>query len=375
MATPVKLLRLGKEMESGEVVDWLKSMGDTVQKGEPLFVVLTDKSEVEVESPATGVLLQVLVTAGEEAAVGSVVAWIGAPGEEIPKSPPSRSPAAPAARRLASQHSLSLDDVKGSGPGGLITPRDVESALSLKKQALTGTQEIVLKSSQAEVKRLRLSGIRKTMFERMTLSRETAAGVTTVQDVDMAPLSALKSSESFTYTAAVARAAALALPRHPILNTSLEGNEIVFHPQVHLGIAVDTSGGLRLVTLADADSRSLSSLNDELRRLLDGLKENLPKPASKPAPTFTLTNSGVLGSLIFTPRINPPQSAVLGMGKIQDTPVVDDGKIVIRPVMYLCLTYDHRHVEGAEAVRFLGEVKRLLEDPGTINQEKGDVDD
>ena len=375
MATPVKLLRLGKEMESGEVVDWLKSMGDTVQKGEPLFVVLTDKSKVEVESPATGVLLQVLVTAGEEAAVGSVVAWIGAPGEEIPKSPPSRSPAAPAARRLASQHSLSLDDVKGSGPGGLITPRDVESALSLKKQALTGTQEIVLKSSQAEVKRLRLSGIRKTMFERMTLSRETAAGVTTVQDVDMAPLSALKSSESFTYTAAVARAAALALPRHPILNTSLEGNEIVFHPQVHLGIAVDTSGGLRLVTLADADSRSLSSLNDELRRLLDGLKENLPKPASKPAPTFTLTNSGVLGSLIFTPRINPPQSAVLGMGKIQDTPVVDDGKIVIRPVMYLCLTYDHRHVEGAEAVRFLGEVKRLLEDPGTINQEKGDVDD
>ncbi len=375
MATPVKLLRLGKEMESGEVVDWLKSMGDTVQKGEPLFVVLTDKSEVEVESPATGVLLQVLVTAGEEAAVGSVVAWIGEPGEEIPKSAPSRSPAAPAARRLASQHTLSLDDVKGSGPGGLITPRDVESALSLKKQALTGTQENVLKSSQAEVKRLRLSGIRKTMFERMTLSRETAAGVTTVQDVDMAPLSALKSSESFTYTVAVARAAALALPRHPILNTSLEGNEIVFHPQVHLGIAVDTPGGLRLVTLADADSRSLSSLNDELRRLLDGLKENLPKPASKPAPTFTLTNSGVLGSLIFTPRINPPQSAVLGMGKIQDTPVVDDGKIVICPVMYLCLTYDHRHIEGAEAVRFLGEVKRLLEDPGTINQEKGDVDD
>ena len=375
MATPVKLLRLGKEMESGEVVDWLKSMGDTVQKGEPLFVVLTDKSEVEVESPATGVLLQVLVTAGEEAAVGSVVAWIGAPGEEIPKSAPSRSPAAPAARRLASQHTLSLDDVKGSGPGGLITPRDVESALSLKKQDLTGTRENVLKSSQAEGKRLRLSGIRKTMFERMTLSRETAAGVTTVQDVDMAPLSALKSSESFTYTAAVARAAALALPRHPILNTSLEGNEIVLHPQVHLGIAVDTPGELRLVTLADADSRSLSSLNDELRRLLDGLKENLPKPASKPAPTFTLTNSGVLGSLIFTPRINPPQSAVLGMGKIQDTPVVDDGKIVIRPVMYLCLTYDHRHIEGAEAVRFLGEVKRLLEDPGTINQEKGDVDD
>ena len=211
-----------------------------------------------------------------------------------------------------------------------------------------------------------LRGIRRVMAKRMALSKSTAADVTTVVDVDMSAIRDLKERVPITYTSAVVKAAALALQQHGILNASLENEEIVFHRRIHVGVAVDAAQGLVVVVVSDADAKSLPQIDEELRQLSGAAKAGHVDPETMEPPTFTVTNSGVLGSLMFSPTINPPQSATLGMGKVQDTPVVRDGQIVVRPVMYLCLTYDHRLIEGAEGVGFLQTVKRLLEDPDTL---------
>ena len=182
----------------------------------------------------------------------------------------------------------------------------------------------------------------------------------------MSAIQDLKEHVPITYTSAVVKAAALALPQHGILNASLENEEIVFHKRIHVGVAVDAAQGLVVVVVPDAERnrspRSTVSCGNYRGR---PRRATLIRKESNP-PTFTVTNSGVLGSLMFTPIINPPQSATLGMGKVQDTPVVRDGQIVVRPVMYLCLTYDHRLIEGGEAVRFLQTVKSHLEEPSSM---------
>ena len=169
-----------------------------------------------------------------------------------------------------------------------------------------------------------------------------------------------------TYTSAVVKAAALALQQHGILNAFLEDDAILYHKRIHVGVAVDAAQGLVVVVVPDADKQSLREIDDLLRRLSAAAKTDRLDPDALASPTFTVTNSGVLGSLLFTPIINPPQSATLGMGKVQVTAVVRDGQIVARPIMYLCLTYDHRLIEGAEAVGFLQTVKRLLEAPDAL---------
>ncbi len=204
------------------------------------------------------------------------------------------------------------------------------------------------------------------MARRMALSKSTAADVTTVVDVDMAAIRDLKERVPITYTSAVVKAAALGLQQHGILNAFLENEEIVFHKRIHVGVAVDAAQGIVVVVVPDANEKSLRQIDDALRRLSGAAKADHLDPETMESPTFTVTNSGVLGSLLFTPIINPPQSATLGMGKVQETAVVRAGQIVARPVMYLCLTYDHRLIEGAEAVGFLQTVKRFLEAPDTL---------
>jgi pyruvate/2-oxoglutarate dehydrogenase complex dihydrolipoamide acyltransferase (E2) component len=387
------MLRLSKEMTTGEVVEWLKSSGELVEKGEPLLTVLTEKANVELEAPASGVLLKVLIKAGQEATVGAVLGWIGQPGEEpeisstmvssasprVTTSHPlktqniaspsaelvqsGRVKASPVARRLAAQHRMPLEAVQGSRPDGLITQADVEKAI-----ASAGTGPNV---EPGDFERLPLAGLRKAMFESMTQSKRHAAEVTTVVDVDMGAVAEAKRSASFSYTTAVAKAAALALREHRILNSSVDGSEILLCKRVHVGVAVDTPRGLTVATVVDSDRKSLAQIDKELRQFSAQLKSGSPSARPEAAPTFTVTNSGVLGSLLFTPIINPPQSAILGMGKVQERPVVREGHIVARPVMYLCLTYDHRIIEGAEAVRFLQSVKSFLENPATLERIPG----
>ena len=383
MAIPFKLPPLSKGMTAGEVVEWLKSPGDPVQAGEPLVVVMSDKANVELESPAGGVLLKVAAPVGEEAPVGGVLCWIGEVGETLENSvenavaatgvagrrrslegqivarpaPGGGLRASPLARRLAAAHGIPLAGLAGSGPGGLIPESDIRQAMEGRKAAA---------GQDAEAEHVPLQGVRRIMAERMAQSKQTAAAVTTVVDADMGAVRALKERASITYTSAVVRAAALALQQHRIVNASLEGNDIVLHRRAHVAVAVDAPQGLKLVTVADADRKPLCRLDDELRQLSQLAREGGPGPEALEAATFTVTNSGVLGSLLFTPMINPPQSAILGMGKVQDMPVVRDGQIAIRPMMYLCLTYDHRLIAGAEAVRFLQSVKSYLEEPESM---------
>jgi pyruvate dehydrogenase E2 component (dihydrolipoamide acetyltransferase) len=386
MAIALKLPPLSKGMSTGEISQWLKSPGDCVHQGEPIVEVLSEKANVEVESPSEGVLLQVLVHAGQEVPVGTVLCWIGMPGEiieDVPEATAARisqssssaavsesrprdssSPsqgvkATPLARRMASEHNIGLTDLQGSGPGGLITDKDIDRLL--EQRSFPGANAD--RGQPDDVERVPLRGIRKVMSARMTASKQTTAAATTIVDVDMEASRALKAQLSITYTAIVVKAAAMAMEQHPIVNAFLERDEIVFHKRKHVGVAVDTPQGLRVLTVPDANRKPLPQVNEELRRLAHALRDGAPLHKTEDVSTFTVSNSGVLGSLLFTPLINPPESACLGMGRIHDAAVVREGKIVIRPMMYLCLTYDHRLIEGAEAVRFLQSVKERLENP------------
>ena len=393
MATLVKMPRLSKGMGEGEVVEWLKSPGDSVREGEPLVIVLSEKADVEVDAPTTGILLKVLAQPGEEVSVGAGLAWIGQPGEALDTSPVAAASAAetrdiitrlgqsaaaqqppvptsggkvkasPAARRVASERGIPLESLIGSGPGGLITESDVQHAFQAWNETAAGTVDSATPIQETEVERVPLRGLRKVMAERMAHSKRTAADVTTVVDVDMTAVRAIKAQIPITYTSAVVKATSLALQDHPILNATLDGEVILFHKHIHMGVAVDAPQGLRVVTIASANTKPLRQVDDELRERSEKARAGRVPLETLETPTFTVTNSGVLGSLMFTPIINPPESATLGIGKVQDTPVVRNGQIVVGPVMYLCLTYDHRLIEGAEAVRFLGSVKGLLEDP------------
>ena len=401
MATALKMPRLSKGMTNGEVMEWHKSPGEPVQAGEPLLIVLSEKAEVEVEASATGILLKTLASPGEEAAVGAVLAWIGQPGETLSTAEPvgeppaeptslqgaveseslslpsagdqSRAPlaatgkarASPAARRVASEAGIALAELSGSGPGGLITESDVRQAIHRVTETAGQPGAGISPSEEKDVERVPLRGVRRVMARRMALSASTTAAVTTVVDVDMGAIRDLKERVPITYTSAVVRAAALGLQQHGILNAFLENEEIVFHKRIHVGVAVDATQGLVVVVMPDANEKSLRQIDEVLRRLSEAAKADHLDPEAMESPTFTVTNSGVLGSLLFTPIINPPQSATLGMGKVQETAVVRNGQIVARPVMYLCLTYDHRLIEGAEAVGFLQTVKHLLEAPDT----------
>ncbi|MCX6030537.1 MAG: dihydrolipoamide acetyltransferase family protein [Chloroflexi bacterium] len=400
MATALKMPRLSKGMTAGEVMEWHKSPGEPVQAGEPLLIVLSEKAEVEVEAPATGILLKMLVSPGEEAPVGAVLAWIGQPGETLSTAEPAggrtvttsvqgvvesesqshpsaadeprarlaasgKVRASPAARRVASEAGIALAEITGSGPDGLITESDVKQAIQKATDTTSRPAAGISPREEREVERVPLRGIRRVMARRMALSK-SAAAVTTVVDVDMAAIRDFKERVPITYTSAVVKAAALGLQQHDILNAFLEDEEIVFHKRIHVGVAVDAAQGLVVVVMPDANEKSLRQIDDELRRLSGAAKADHLDPEALESPTFTVTNSGVLGSLLFTPIINPPQSATLGMGKVQETAVVRDGQIVVRPVMYLCLTYDHRLIEGAEGVGFLQTVKRFLEAPDTL---------
>jgi pyruvate/2-oxoglutarate dehydrogenase complex dihydrolipoamide acyltransferase (E2) component len=390
-------------MSSGTVLEWLKAPESSVEAGEPLLAVLTEKAAVDVEAPVAGILLRIDVPEGKEVPVGTVLGWIGAPdeaAEELPSAgaqverpreemgPATRShqgvsqldgqsresqqpgnrrrpQASPVARRLASEHGVSLSAIEGTGPRGIITRSDVEQAAGeAAAQPRQGAEP-----GQEHVERIPLEGIRRVMAERMARSKRTAADVTTVVDVDMGAVKSLKKHVPLTYTSAVVKAVGMALRQHPMLNASLDLDEIVLHKGVHIGVAVDDAAvtastrGLMVLTIADADGKSLREIDGELRRLAQEVRQGRPRMEGVEPPTFTVTNSGVLGALMFTPIINPPQSAIMGMGKVREVPVVKDGKIVVGTVMYLCLTYDHRIVEGGEAVGFLQEVKRCLEDP------------
>ena len=393
MAQHVRMPRLSQDMAQGRIVEWLKREGEVVREGEPLISIETDKAEVEVQAPASGILRKVLVAAGADADVGAPLAILGEaeenieallkkpdeaakkPVRPIESAPPSpvgdpggrkaplaagkRQPVSPAARRVARELGVDLTQAVGTGAGGLVTEGDVR-ALAARGGA------VPTDATPENVQVIPLTGLRRRIAERLSLSRRTAADVTTVVDVDMTEVAALRKGSDLSYTAYVLGATAQALREFPILNASLDGDRILVKRDIHLGVAVALEKGIVVPVIRSADRKSTEQISREMDELATRARDGQLGPDDLTGSTFTVTNSGAFGSLLFTPIINQPEVAILGMGKVADTPVVREGAIVVRKVMYLCLTYDHRVVDGAPAVQFLQAVKRRLEQPGVV---------
>jgi pyruvate dehydrogenase E2 component (dihydrolipoamide acetyltransferase) len=378
-------------------------VGAPIQKGEPLFEVESDKVTTEVESPASGFLRQVRVPEGQKVDVGTVLAVIGSEGEPIEEPgraaatapvasrpsvpspetrPASAAPVAPArqfvsprARMVAADLGVDLTRVKGTGPGGRVLERDVLNAAPAARPAPTvpvapPPQPVPAPAAGTTIP---FAGLRRTIAERMVRSQQTVAEVTLTAEVDVGEVAKLRQQVSdewerqhgirVGYTEVIVKAVAKALREHPQINSSLADDGIRLHGEVNVGVAVALDDGLIVPVVRAADQRSLIEIARAIRELSDKARGNRLSRDEVTGGTFTISNMGMLGVEAFTPIINWPECAILGVGQIAERAAVRDGQIVARPMMWLSLTFDHRIVDGAPAARFLARVRQLLESP------------
>ena len=373
MATEIVMPRLSLTMKEGTVVQWFKKEGEVVQKGEPLVEVLSEKVTYDVEAPESGVLRRIVACEGSDVPVDQVIGIVAtadepiteaevsappAPGlkiEEViaPLSKPDeirdRIPASPAAKRLAKELIVDLRQVKGTGPEGRIVEDDVRRFA--EQTALTPKVRETIP----------LTGIRRTTAERLTLSARTAPHSTIVMEVDMINAARFRQETQFSYTDMLIKAVAKALLDHSLLNATLEDNQIKVFEDVNVGVAVTTENGLVVPVVRNADKKSLSEISSVLKELVEKAKQGRLTREDVTAGTFTITNLGMYDVDVFFPIINPPETAILGVGKVVEKPAAVGGQVTIKPLMQLSLTYDHRIVDGAPAAKFLQTVKQVLE--------------
>ncbi len=397
MATEVRLPRLGQGMEAGTIVRWLKAEGEPVRKGEPLYELDTDKVTQEVEAEANGILLAILVREGE-AAVGTLVAQIGEAGEEVSaapapavEAPPKPEPAPPAetapppspepplepraarvkasplARRLARERGVELDGVRGTGPEGRVVAEDVALAAAGPRPPAT---PVLAPAAEAEV--VPLSQTRKTIARRLTEAWQapvfqlsvsadmTRALVLREQLVARAAEGEIKPTVNDVLT----KLAAAALVRHPAVNAHFAGEAIHRFRSAHVGIAVAAPNGLVVPVIRDADRRPLAEIAAARADLVARARAGKLSLADLADGTFTISNLGMFGVEKFTAVLNPPQAAILAVGSIEERPVVVAGQLVVRPLMHMTLTCDHRAIDGADGAEFLRTLRELLEEPG-----------
>lgn len=404
--TVFQMSQISMTMVEGRVVKWLKQEQEPIQEGEGLVEIETDKIVVETTSPATGVVRKIMVPEGEYAPVGAPLCLIADRADDISAYVPGQAAAAgaatsaspavaeptpepvpekkikasPLARKIAASQGVSLVGLTGTGPGGLIVRYDVEQAMARKPApaappAAVATPAVAPAFAPAptaapaaadDVEIIPLQGVRKRIAEHLTLSKQNAADVTTVMDVNMTKVASLRKVLSVSYTVFVVRAAAVALQEFPLLNASIVNNSIHVKKQINVNVAVATDTGLVTPVIPHTNRKNILTVAAEMDELARKARDGGLQPADFADGTFTVTNSGTFGSLLFTPIINYPQCAILGIGKVAKTPVVVDDAIVVAPVMYLCLTYDHRLVDGETAVKFLKSVKTYLEQPEQI---------
>jgi pyruvate dehydrogenase E2 component (dihydrolipoamide acetyltransferase) len=376
MIHEVRMPVLSQSMIQGRVVEWLLKEGDQVNKGAVLVVVESDKATHELEAQQAGILRKILVEAGTEVDVETPLAIIADADEpaavpdgttplqayhnesSIAAASPvvgGRKPVSPAAKRLAQELGIDVTKVQGTGEGGLVTEKDL--------RAFAGQRTSNVPTETEDTQVIPLTGQRGRIAERMALSRRTAADVTTVMDIDMEQVVALHSTTKFSYTAYVVSATAQALREFPLLNAWMAEDRILVKRAIHMGVAVAIEGALVVPVIRNTDRKSVGEIDQEINELGIKARAGQLTPDDMKGSTFTLSNSGVFGSLFFTPIINLPEVAVLGVGKVADTPVVRQGQVVPGKVMYLSLSYDHRAVDGAVAVQFLQAVKHHLEKP------------
>jgi 2-oxoglutarate dehydrogenase E2 component (dihydrolipoamide succinyltransferase) len=411
MTTEVRVPALPESVSDGVVAGWHKQPGDAIRRDEALVDIETDKVVLEVPAPEDGVLEKILIAAGDTVVADQVIGLIGrgdgagAPAAGQPAAGGKAKPArqmGPAARKLVADHQLDTDQLAGTGKNGRVTKADVlayigRPAAPAREQpepaaeAREEVPEVTPRETPQPVrelpglpefeedrpqKRVPMSRLRARVAERLLQATRNTAMLTTFNEVDMQPVMQLreKHRESFErqhgvrlgFMSFFVRATAEALKRHPDINASIDGDDIVYHGFCDIGVAISTERGLVVPVLRNAEYMSLAEIETEIREFATRARENRLTMEDITGGTFSITNGGVFGSMLSTPILNPPQSAILGMHRIQDRPVVVAGEIVIRPVMYLALTYDHRIVDGRSAVTFLVTIKELLEDPASM---------
>jgi 2-oxoglutarate dehydrogenase E2 component (dihydrolipoamide succinyltransferase) len=394
MAVEIKVPAMGESVTEATVARWFKKEGEAVKRDEPLVELETDKVTVEVPSPADGAIESIAVKEGATVGVGALLGAIaeGKTGagkaaekpQAKPEAPKPAAPAAPAAKaevaampaakRIAAESGLALSAVAGTGRDGRVTKGDMLGALEARAAAPAAVAAPAGPRAQAaREERVPMSRLRKTVALRLKESQNTAAQLTTFNEVDMTAVMGLRAAykESFEKKHGVklgfmgffTKAVVAALKELPNVNAEIEGDSIVYKNYYDIGIAVSTERGLVVPVVRDADTLSLAGIEKAIADFGARARDNRLKLDELQGGTFSITNGGVFGSLMSTPILNTPQSGILGMHKIQPRPMAIDGKVEIRPMMYLALSYDHRIVDGREAVTFLVKVKDNLEDP------------
>ncbi|WP_144095585.1 2-oxoglutarate dehydrogenase complex dihydrolipoyllysine-residue succinyltransferase [Croceicoccus sediminis] len=400
MSTEVKVPVLGESISEATVGEWLKKPGEAVAQDEPICSLETDKVAIDVNSPTSGVMGELMVAEGDTVVVGAVITTIAdgagagdktvSPRKDEDTSVPSQSTPAPAegddavvlspaVRRAVLEHGIDPTTVKGTGKDGRLTKEDVLAAAEAKKSGAAPAAAPAPAAGEApaasgrNVERVKMTRLRQTIAKRLKSAQDTAALLTTFNDVDMTAvmearskykdLFAKKHDVRLGFMGFFTKAACLALKDVPSVNAQIEGDEILYHDFVDVSVAVSAPNGLVVPVLRDADKKGFAQIEKDIADFGKRAKEGALTMEDMKGGTFTISNGGVFGSLMSTPIINPPQSAVLGLHRIEDRPVVVDGQIVIRPMMYIALSYDHRIIDGREAVTALKIIKEAIEDP------------
>jgi 2-oxoglutarate dehydrogenase E2 component (dihydrolipoamide succinyltransferase) len=409
MSTEIRVPTLGESVTEATIGQWFKKVGDTIAADEPIVELETDKVTIEVPAPAAGVLEAIAAQPGETVDVGALLGAIAAgsgaaasapaaeakteapannaAGPEVIKEEPAPQPTtatdrapAPSAQKMINEKGLNADNIAGSGKAGQVLKEDVLSALAKPAAApaaetkAPATPRAPVAANDAErEERVKMTRLRQTIARRLKDAQNTAAMLTTFNEVDMKPVMDLRSSykELFEKKHGVklgfmgffTKAVVHALKEIPAVNAEIDGDDLIYKQYAHIGVAVGTDKGLVVPVVRNADQMSIAEIEKEIGNLGKKARDGQLSMADMQGGTFTISNGGVYGSLMSTPILNAPQSGILGMHKIQERPVVVGGQIVIRPMMYLALSYDHRIVDGKEAVTFLVRVKESLEAP------------
>jgi len=395
MTIEVRVPQLPESVADATLVAWHKKPGDAVQRDENLVDLETDKVVLEVPAPAAGVIKELRVQNGATVTSGQVLAVLeegaaaapatGAAAGEPPAAPAARSAAtrepaageklAPSVRRLVEEHGLEPGAIAATGRDGRLTKGDVLAHIAAKDSAPATAPAGAPPSGRAE-RRVAMTRLRGRIAERLVQAQSTAAMLTTFNEVDLKAVNELRAryrdrfekehGVRLGFMSFFVKACIEALRRFPVVNASVDGSDIVYHEFYDIGVAVSTDRGLVVPVLRDADALGFGEIEKAVVAYATRAREGSLTLEELTGGTFTITNGGVFGSLLSTPILNMPQSAILGMHKIQERPVVVDGEVAVRPMMYLALTYDHRIIDGREAVQFLVAVKDALEDPARL---------
>jgi 2-oxoglutarate dehydrogenase E2 component (dihydrolipoamide succinyltransferase) len=402
MSIEIRVPSLPESVADATLMAWRKKPGEAVSRDENLADLETDKVVLDVPAPVNGVLREIKVPAGQSVKAGDLLAIFdeGATATAAPAPAPATATAAgaangtapqtaaapktgPAARRVIEENQLSAASITPSAPGGRVTKQDAEAAARANVAPAAGarapapaTPSVPVQRGARTEQRVPMTRLRARIAERLVQAQATQALLTTFNEVDLGAVQELRAryKEVFEkkhgvklgFMSFFVRAVTEALKRFPVVNASVEDNDIVYHEYFDVGVAVSTERGLMVPILRDADSLSFASIEQQIGEFAVRARSGSIKLEELTGGTFSITNGGTFGSLLSTPIVNAPQSAILGMHKIQDRPMAVKGAVVVRPMMYVALTYDHRIIDGREAVQFLVAVKECLEDPGRL---------